>query len=75
MSEINFFSFQRAVLERQKFERDDQNFSRDCLFCRKKLEGTRADALVHLSETHNLNLGRPDNLVGEIYIKVAQTSN
>jgi hypothetical protein len=50
-------------LERQKFERDDQNFSRDCLFCRKKLEGTRAEALMHLSEKHNLNLGRPDNLV------------
>ncbi|XP_059485528.1 zinc finger protein 277 [Neocloeon triangulifer] len=52
-----------AILERQKFEREDQSYSRDCLFCRFKLGSTRADALKHLSDKHNLNLGRPDNLV------------
>ncbi|CAB3385833.1 Hypothetical predicted protein [Cloeon dipterum] len=52
-----------VILERQKFEREDMTYSQDCLFCRKKLEGTRADALEHLAEYHNFNLGRSDNLV------------
>lgn len=51
------------ILKQQKFERDDTNFKRGCLICRTELTGTRANYLKHLSEAHNIQLGRTDNLV------------
>lgn len=47
----------------QRQEREDRSFVRGCLFCRHVEKGSRSDYLTHLSYQHNLQLGRPDNLV------------
>lgn len=53
-----------AVLTQHQFERTDQTYSRNCLFCRDILTATnRAAFLDHLYNKHFLNLGRPTNLV------------
>ncbi|XP_072157140.1 zinc finger protein 277 isoform X2 [Bemisia tabaci] len=52
-----------AALTQQQFEREDTSFKRCCLFCRFEETGTRAKYLEHLASNHNLQLGRPDNLV------------
>ena len=44
-------------------EREDNNFTKGCLFCRLQITGTRADYITHLATKHNLQLGRPQNLV------------
>ncbi|XP_054275108.1 zinc finger protein 277-like [Macrosteles quadrilineatus] len=51
------------ALEQQKVEREDNNFSRGCLFCTSHICGTRALYLDHLASQHNLQLGHPHNLV------------
>nr|CAD7416586.1 unnamed protein product [Timema poppensis] len=51
------------VLDKQAEERDDRSFSRGCLFCRQEFAGSRAEYINHLSQQHNLQLGRPENLV------------
>lgn len=51
------------VLDCQRKEREDKSFNRGCLFCRHVEKGSRSDYLTHLSYQHNLQLGRPDNLV------------
>lgn len=51
------------VLQTQQFEREDTNFKRGCLICRTQISGTRATYLQHLSDAHNIQLGRADNLV------------
>lgn len=51
------------VLTQQGKEREDKNFSRKCLLCRLQFQGCRADYLYHLSLLHNMQLGRPENLV------------
>nr|CAD7441686.1 unnamed protein product [Timema bartmani] len=51
------------VLSKQAEERDDHSFSRGCLFCRQEFTGSRAEYINHLSQQHNLQLGRPENLV------------
>lgn len=53
-----------AVLTQHQFERTDQTYTRNCLFCRDVLAATnRAAFLDHLYNKHFLNLGRPTNLV------------
>lgn len=47
----------------QEFERTDKSYTRQCLFCKLIIEGTRLEFLQHLSEKHNLQLGNPQNLV------------
>lgn len=51
------------VVEQQLKEREDSNFTKGCLFCRLQITGKRADYITHLSTKHNLQLGRPQNLV------------
>ena len=57
------YLFQEWVLQTQQFEREDTNFKRGCLICRTQISGTRATYLQHLSDAHNIQLGRADNLV------------
>lgn len=52
-----------SALAQQKFERDDNTYSHGCLFCRQVIEPTRSEYITHLSTQHNLQLGKPDNLV------------
>ncbi|XP_041982388.1 zinc finger protein 277 [Aricia agestis] len=51
------------LLERHAFEREDKNYSRECLFCRFVSHSTRASYLNHLYEKHNFHIAKPDNLV------------
>lgn len=51
------------VIEQQMKEREDNKFTKGCLFCRLQITGTRAEYITHLSTKHNLQLGRPQNLV------------
>jgi hypothetical protein len=63
------------VLKIQEFERTDQNYHRQCLFCKLNFEGTRADFVTHLISQHNLQLGNPQNLVyiEELVEKIDET--
>ncbi|RVE47337.1 hypothetical protein evm_008018 [Chilo suppressalis] len=51
------------LLERHQFEREDQSYERECLFCRFVSIGTRAMYLNHLYEKHNFHIAKPDNLI------------
>ncbi|XP_015601475.1 zinc finger protein 277 isoform X2 [Cephus cinctus] len=51
------------VLAQQTKERADMNFKRGCMFCRLIFSGSRATYLKHLSQQHNIRLGKPENLV------------
>lgn len=51
------------VLRTQEFERTDLKYHKECLFCRLQYEGTRLGFIEHLSEQHNLILGKVQNLV------------
>ncbi|XP_050347792.1 zinc finger protein 277 [Nymphalis io] len=51
------------LLERHTFEREDKNYSKECLFCRYVSNGTRASYLNHLYEKHNFHIAKPDNLI------------
>ncbi|XP_043278166.1 zinc finger protein 277 isoform X2 [Venturia canescens] len=51
------------VLSKQAFERTDTAFKRGCIFCRMEISGLRSDYLKHLSQKHNVQLGKPENLV------------
>lgn len=52
-----------AVLACQDRERQDKAFSKACFLCKTHLIGTRANYINHLTTTHNLKIGHPDNLV------------
>jgi hypothetical protein len=60
---ILYFVLQAWALAQQAKEREDKSFSRGCLLCRLQFKGCRADYLHHLSVLHNMQLGRPENLV------------
>lgn len=47
----------------QQREREEVNFSMQCIFCRYVARGNRAKIIHHLYMIHHLNLGSPDNLV------------
>ncbi|XP_039293775.1 zinc finger protein 277 [Nilaparvata lugens] len=51
------------ALEKQRQEREANSYARDCLFCHTHVRGNVADYVSHLWAKHNLQLGRPDNLV------------
>lgn len=51
------------MLAQQKLEREDVKYSRGCLLCRQVIEPTRSEYVTHLSTQHNLQLGKPNNLV------------
>lgn len=57
------FSVKELVLSQQAQERSDTNFKRGCIFCRTEFTGLRSDYLKHLSQKHNVQLGKPENLV------------
>ncbi|GMS80720.1 hypothetical protein PENTCL1PPCAC_2895 [Pristionchus entomophagus] len=51
------------ALSCQQREREDANFSQQCIFCRYTARGNRSKIIHHLYMIHHLNLGSPDNLV------------
>lgn len=51
------------LLERHAFEREDKNYTKECLFCRYISCGTRSSYLNHLYEKHNFHIAKPDNLI------------
>lgn len=51
------------VLEQHKFERTDDKYERNCLFCRDVIKCTRKHFIQHLFSKHFLQLGKPENLV------------
>ena len=53
----------KSILKQLQFERNDTNFKRSCIFCRKVFEGNRRVLFSHLANDHNFNLGNPDNIV------------
>lgn len=53
---------EEALLCQQR-ERDDANFTQQCIFCRYTARGNRSKIIHHLYMIHHLNLGSPDNLV------------
>ncbi|KAG7203364.1 hypothetical protein KM043_013439 [Ampulex compressa] len=63
------------VLVQQAKERTDTNFKRGCIFCRMELSGSPIAYVKHLSQKHNLYLGRPENLVflNELFDKIQNT--
>lgn len=50
------------VLSQHQFERTDNSFKRDCLFCRNVVETTRYAFIEHLFSKHFLQLGKAENL-------------
>ncbi|KAK0081599.1 hypothetical protein PV326_007603 [Microctonus aethiopoides] len=54
------------ALAQQSQERVDESFKRGCMFCRREFSGFRVEYLNHLSEKHNIQLGKPENLRNEI---------
>lgn len=50
------------VLNIQEKERNDVNFERGCLFCRKTFNSA-SRLLNHMNSDHNFNVGQPNNLV------------
>ncbi|GMT11347.1 hypothetical protein PFISCL1PPCAC_2644 [Pristionchus fissidentatus] len=53
---------EEALLCQQR-EREDANFTQQCIFCRYTARGNRSKIIHHLYMIHHLNLGSPDNLV------------
>ena len=53
----------KTILKQLEFERNDTNFKRNCIFCRKIFDGNRKNLFNHLSNDHNFNVGNPDNIV------------
>jgi len=51
------------ALSCQQREREENNFSLPCIFCRYVARGNRSKIIHHLYMIHHLNLGSPDNLV------------
>ncbi|XP_047352876.1 zinc finger protein 277 isoform X1 [Vespa velutina] len=51
------------VLAKQSEERSDTSFTRGCMFCKMNFSVSRIIYIKHLSEKHNLYLGKPENLV------------
>jgi hypothetical protein len=53
----------KSILIQSEMERNDELFSRNCIFCRKVFTGNRLQLFDHLTTCHNLNVGHPDNIV------------
>ncbi|CAG2116105.1 unnamed protein product [Medioppia subpectinata] len=51
------------ILLQSQSERNDTEFSRQCIFCRKVFTENRANLFAHLAADHGLNVGNPDNIV------------
>ncbi|XP_026477600.1 zinc finger protein 277-like [Ctenocephalides felis] len=53
----------QEVLDLYQMERTALDFSKECLFCREVITGTRISFIMHLFDKHNLFLGKYSNLV------------
>eukprot|EP00696_Hemimastix_kukwesjijk_P009452 gnl/Hemi2/21958_TR7336_c0_g3_i1.p1 gnl/Hemi2/21958_TR7336_c0_g3~~gnl/Hemi2/21958_TR7336_c0_g3_i1.p1 ORF type:complete len:389 (+),score=150.75 gnl/Hemi2/21958_TR7336_c0_g3_i1:188-1354(+) len=51
------------LVNEQHRERNDTNFKRKCLFCKKIFKGERGILIAHMFQEHNFNIGHQDNLV------------
>ncbi|XP_051174353.1 zinc finger protein 277 [Leptopilina boulardi] len=51
------------ILGEQLREKIDKNFQRGCMFCRTEFTESRHLYVKHLSEKHNIQLGKMENLV------------
>ncbi|XP_031637808.1 zinc finger protein 277 [Contarinia nasturtii] len=51
------------ALAQHQFERKDNTFERNCLFCRDIIKSTRKQFIEHLFSKHFMQLGKPENLV------------
>ncbi|XP_055305639.1 zinc finger protein 277 [Sitodiplosis mosellana] len=51
------------ALTQHQYERTDQDFERNCLFCRDVIKPTRSTYVEHLFSKHFMQLGKPENLV------------
>ncbi|KAI4479963.1 hypothetical protein M0804_010702 [Polistes exclamans] len=60
--EINTSNLE-SVLAKQCEERSDTSFTRGCMFCKMNFTESRLIYIKHLSEKHNLYLGKPEHLV------------
>jgi hypothetical protein len=52
-----------SLVAQQLFERQDDTFSRPCLFCRRAISGRRADLFEHMFHEHGFSSGHYANLV------------
>jgi hypothetical protein len=52
-----------TVLEVNRMEREQRDFSHQCLFCQAILSGNRTNLFSHMSQEHCFHMGQPDNLV------------
>ncbi|KAH7646125.1 zinc finger protein 277 [Dermatophagoides farinae] len=55
--------FLQNILNEAQKQRNDSNFSRMCLFCRKIFTENRAQLFNHLYNDHNFFVGHPDNIL------------
>lgn len=44
-------------------EREQTDFSRQCLFCKEVCNGNRLVLFQHMFESHSFHIGQPDNVV------------
>lgn len=51
------------MLEINKKEREDRNFSRKCIFCREVHQLNRRKMFDHMKSAHSFNVGHEDNIV------------
>lgn len=51
------------ILGDQHLERQDNKFSRKCLFCKVMFHGNRSKLFQHMAKDHAFNVGNPDNIV------------
>ncbi|KAH9496933.1 hypothetical protein DERF_012955 [Dermatophagoides farinae] len=55
--------FSKNILNEAQKQRNDGNFSRMCLFCRKIFSENRAQLFNHLYNDPNFFVGHPDNIL------------
>ncbi len=58
-----FYCSQEAILEINRLEREQTDFSRSCLFCREVCRGNRKVLFDHMFEAHAFHIGQADNIV------------
>ena len=54
---------QEGILEINRLEREQTDFSRQCLFCKEVCTGNRRNLFRHMANDHAFHIGQPDNIV------------
>ena len=54
---------QETILEINRLEREQNDFVRQCLFCKEECTGNRSILLLHMAKDHGFHIGQPDNIV------------